>query len=191
MDRTGVPDRKGFLVGFLAGGWLATVVVLVALHAGLPQAAAQGGGTTTPPPGGGPVGPGGSGTVPVGPSVNPLDDTSARGIVNPGLGTSDSNGRAIALSASFGGGQSVVYYFDTEAKRLCVYMYSPGTRGGLRLLAARLIDFDLRLESYKDLSEKSPREMREAYEKAMGLGSTEGRPGDLPTKRVDLPPGGG
>jgi len=82
-----------------------------------------------------------------------------------------------------------VYYFDTIAQRLCIYQYLPGNRGGLRLLAARLIDYDLKLEAYRDLSEKTPREMREAYESAMRAAGKGGAAGGLPTKQVDLPGG--
>ena len=180
-------DRKGLLIGFLAGGWLATVLVLLLPQIGLLPAQAQGGGLAPPAPS--PVGAGG---VPVGPSVTPMAGGETRGIVNPGLGTSDSNRRAIALSASVGGGTSVVYYFDTVANRLCVYQYSPGNRGGLRLLAARSIEWDLKLERYRDLSEKSPTEMREAYERSVQEAETRrtGR-APLPTKQVELPGGGG
>ena len=124
-----------------------------------------------------------------GSAVNPITaDRGGRGRVNPGLGTSDSNRRSIALSASIGSGQSVVYYFDTVAQRLCVYQYSPGGHGGLRLLAARQIAFDLKLRSYRDLSEKSPEEMQAAYQAAMERSKApKGRV--LPTKRVGLPMG--
>lgn len=171
--------RQGFLVGFLAGGWLATVLLILVPHLGMKQGLAE-----DPPVG--PFGPGGGPGV--GPTVNPSNPAPApRGIVNPGLGTSDSNNRAVALSASIGGGESAVYYFDTVAQRLCVYQYKTGSRGGLRLLAARYIDYDLKLESYRDVSEKNPREMREAYESAMGLeDAPAGRRSPLPTRRVDL-----
>lgn len=178
-------DRRGLVIGFLAGGWLATLLFVLLPHDLLTPASAGGGGGGSPPP----VAPGGSGAVPVGPTVNPISGTPARGIVNPGTGTSDSNGRAIALSASVGGGASVVYYFDTEAERLCVYQYDVTSRGGLRLLAARSIEWDLKLMSYRDLSEKSPEEMREAYEANLQPAAGPGA-GVLPTKRVDLPPQG-
>jgi hypothetical protein len=106
----------------------------------------------------------------------------------PGGGTGDSNNQAIALAASIGGGESVVYYFDTVAERLCVYQYKGGSKGGLRLLSARYIGYDLRLETYRDLSELSPREMRSAYEEQMGT-PPPAAPGVLPTKKVDLPGG--
>ena len=184
-------DRKGLIIGFLAGGWAATLVLLALPHlqvpdVSLPEAAAQGGPVIPIPL---PL------PIPVPPSPSPSPTTpgdrdlrDGRSIANPGLGTSDSNRRSIALSASIGSGQSVVYYFDTFANRLCVYQYSPGNRGGLRLLAARLIDYDLKLESYRDLSEKTPDQMRKAYEAAMEATSDQGG-GALPTRRVDLPGG--
>ena len=186
-------DRKGLLIGFLAGGWIATLVFLAApallgvSGVGLPEAAA-GGGPTIPIPLPVPV-PVPTGPETVGGPTLPSDGNlrDGRSIANPGMGTSDSNRRAIALSASVGSGQSVVYYFDTVANRLCVYQYSPGTRGGLRLLAARLIDYDLKLEQYRDLSEKTPEQMREAYEAQMNARPKDG--GALPTRRVDLPGG--
>jgi len=39
-----------------------------------------------------------------------------RGIPTPAGGTADSNNRAIALSASIGGGESAVYYFDAVSQ---------------------------------------------------------------------------
>ena len=174
-------NRQGLLLGFLAGGWVATILFVLLPHLGLSLAVAEDG-----PGGASPLSPPG-----VGPSVNPVDGFRSRGGANPGLGTSDSNRRAIALSASIGSGQSVVYYFDTVAQRLCVYQYDPGGRGGLRLLAARLIDFDLRLEQYRDISEKTPTEMREAFEKSMRRSERDARGKDpLPVRRVDLPGGG-
>ena len=180
-------NRRGFLIGFLAGGWLATLLILAVLNFGVsvPFKSAH---AEDPPMGGSvpsqPFGPNGP-QLP-GPTVNPIGGELARGTPNPGNGTSDSNNKAIALAASIGGGESAVYYFDTEANRLCIYQYKGGSRGGLRLLAARYIDFDLKLESYRDLSEKSPREMREAWESAMGGSSRRDRSGALPTRTVDL-----
>lgn len=177
-------NRQGFLVGLLAGGWLATIVVILLPHLGLLSARAE------DPPGtqNQPFGPG-SGPGP-GPTVNPSNGGFVpRGRVNPGGGTSDSNNRSIALAASVGSGESVVYYFDTVAQRLCVYQYTPGSHGGLRLLAARYIDYDLKLERYRDLSEKSPSEMREAYEKSMRTESKSQVGGELPTKQVNVPGG--
>ena len=195
--------RHGFLIGFLVGGWIATLLVLLLPHGldrlgldrldgvsvpgAMREAQAQEDRPTTPRQ---PLGPNGP-TLP-GPTVNPLGGgPSPRGFANPGGGTSDSNNRAIALAASIGSGESAVYYFDTEARRLCVYQYKgAGSSGGLRLLAARYIDYDLKLETYRDLSEKSPREMRRLWEASRGADAAEeGGRSDLPTRRVDLPGG--
>jgi hypothetical protein len=177
-------NRRGFLVGFLAGGWIATLLVLAVLHAGFePMSSAR----AEDPPGppslpAQPFGPNGP-QLP-GPTVNPIGGETPRGMPNPGNGTSDSNQRAIALAASIGGGESAVYYFDTVAQRLCVYQYKGGSRGGLRLLAARYIDYDLKLESYRDESEHSPREMRAAYEASRVGENVRNRDGALPTVSV-------
>jgi hypothetical protein len=175
-------SRQGFLVGFLAGGWLVTLVLLLVPHLGLPLAGAEDPSLTGPPAQ--PFGPNGP-QLP-GPTVNPVDANYPKGETNSGVGTSDANRRSIALSASVGGGVSVVYYFDTVAQRLCIYQYSPGNRGGLKLLAARLIEYDLKLEGYRDVSEKTPREMRQAWESAQEAPGA-GRPGALPTKHVEVP----
>lgn len=176
-------DRRSCVVGFLAGGWVAT---LVAFWGGspLPAARAQ---DATPPPGSGPLDPNGPGRT-----VNPDTGSRERGIPSPGNGTSAMNNRAIALAGSIGGGESVVYYFDTELQRLLVYQYRGGDprsdRSGLRLVAARHIDYDLRLEGYRDLSERSRDELRDDYEKMLKArgGSSAG---ELPIKKVDLGPG--
>ncbi|MDJ0973070.1 MAG: hypothetical protein QNJ98_01245, partial [Planctomycetota bacterium] len=144
-------SRTSLLIGFLAGGWIATLVFVFVIGAGgatdglirdaaadddpQPNAQPQPSGIPLPPlpdpfNGAGPNTTGGRPEVPGG-----------RGIPNPGGGTSDSNNRAIALSASIGGGESVVYFFDTVERRVLVYQYKglvsgnrplrPGDKGGL------------------------------------------------------------
>ena len=118
---------------------------------------------------------------------------------NPGDGTGDSNNRAIALAASIGGGESVVYYFDTVKERLLVYQYtgriSSSDRplrerddGGLRLLAARHIDFDLKLERYRDLSQHTRGQLKEAFDKGLAKQAKKSGKG-MPDKKVKV--GGG
>jgi hypothetical protein len=180
-------SRASVWIGFLAGGWLATILVIALPALGLRTATAE-----DPPASGQPV--------PVGPSVNPIGGgTGPRGMQPvPGGGTSDSNNHAIALAASIGGGQSVVYYFDTLAKRLLVFQYAgiiqgskpleARDKGGLRLLAARHFDYDLRLEGYRDLSQRTRNELKTAFEDAFGDKGDDGVSG-LPPKKVDLPGG--
>ncbi len=165
-----IGPKAALWIGFLAGGWLATLAFVF-----LPGSLGQGNASIFPaahaedPPLGGEnpgKNPGLGGLLPGG-----TTDSRPRGIPNPGGGTSDSNRRAIALSASVGGGESAVYYFDTVAQRLLVYQYrgrlvsgdrplGKNDRGGLRLLAARHIDLDLKLSAYRDLSERTRRELK-------------------------------
>jgi hypothetical protein len=189
-------DRRSWWIGFLAGGWIATMAVVFLLPSlGVRSARAE-----DPP---GPAGPGGqspfgpTGPTFPGPTVNPLDaGREPKGLPSMGGGTSDSNRTAIALSASIGNGESAVYYFDTEAKRLLVYQYrgvighnrtlGSGDTGGLRLLAARHIDYDLQLSSYRDLSEKTRNELKEMMVESSAGGS--GAPGPA-SKTVNVPGG--
>jgi hypothetical protein len=189
--------RRTAWTAFLAGGWIATIAMLLLPHLGLRTAAAEGPDARPRQP----MGPNGPNLA--GPTVNSSDGgVYARQMPSPGGGTSDSNGKAIALAASIGSGESAVYYFDTEAKRLLVYQYrgtvghsrplSHEDKGGLRLLAARHIDYDLRLESYRDLSEKTRGQLKDAFESAFGGTNGSSAPtagSSLPTKHVDLPGG--
>ncbi|MDJ0974033.1 MAG: hypothetical protein QNJ98_06200, partial [Planctomycetota bacterium] len=91
-----------------------------------------------------------------------------------------------------------VYFFDTVERRVLVYQYKglvsgnrplrPGDKGGLRLLAARHIDFDLKLEGYRDLSERTREQLREKWEEIYG-GPEGGKKKGLPVKKVKV--GGG
>ncbi|MFM8979911.1 MAG: hypothetical protein ACKOSS_05555 [Planctomycetia bacterium] len=179
-------DRRSLLIGALAGGWLATLALLLlpALGPGLAlgtRAHAEDTPGEAPNPNG-PRSPG--------PTINPIDGPTTRGGPNPGGGTSDSNNRAIALSASIGSGQSAVWFFDTARERVLVYAFEPGSKGGLKLLAARAIDMDLKLEGYNDISAKSRAELKEAYDQAFAGGPQAPAAGaGLPTKKVAVPGG--
>lgn len=178
-------DRRSLLIGALAGGWLATLALLLlpTLGPGLSLGVrAHAEDTPESPNPNGPRSPG--------PTINPIDGYTARGGPNPGTGTSDSNNRAIALSASIGSGQSAVWFFDTARERVMVYAFEPGSKGGLKLLAARHIDMDLKLEGYNDISAKSRAELKEAYDEAFaGEPQAPAAAGNLPTKKVALPGG--
>jgi hypothetical protein len=179
-------DGRSLTIGFLAGGWVATLALLLApalRPAGLlPAAHAE-------DPIGGNMGPNGPNNPQLPAPRNPLEaQTDPRGSVPPSSSnTSDSNNVAIALSASIAGGQSAVWYFDTQRQRVLVYQYLPGGKGGLKLLAARHIDFDLKLEAYNDVSDKLRRELKEDYDEAFASDKTSAKKsGDLPTKKVDV-----
>ena len=191
--------RSQAFVGFLAGGWAATLLMILLPHLssswGVRSALAEDPPTPNVP--GPTTGPQSGQNPGVGPTVNPITGGfQPRGAQPvPGMGTSDSNNHAIALAASIGGGESAVYYFDTKAQRLLVYQYKgiiQGSKpldgrdkGGLRLLAARHLDFDLKLEGYRDLSERTRAQLKKAYDKSFGEdGKGAGGAGGFPTKKV-------
>jgi hypothetical protein len=163
---------RSLLVGFLAGGWLATLVAVSGFSL-FPAARAA-----APPPD--PATP-----VTPGRTINPsAAGPQARGAHGEGLSTTGFNNRAIAITGSTTSGASVVYYFDTELQRLLVYEYDSGSRGGIRLMSARHIDYDLRLEGYRDVSASSRDDLKAAYDKQFGPKA--GDPNDLPVKKVDM-----
>ena len=133
--------------------------------------------------------------------IDPVDPTSPGRTINPSTGslargtavthtTSEgANGRAIAIAAQ-AGTENVIYYFDTEQDRILVYQYLPGDRGGLKLRAARHIVYDLRLDEYRDLSDRSRDELKAAFDAAFArpAGRRDGSD-ELPVKKVDASPG--
>jgi|GEM_PF-2361271 len=182
-------DRRSLTIGVLAGGWLATLAFLLLPSLGggriLGRAFAE-----DPPGSGGGQQPNPNGPRGAGPTVNPIDAyTGPRAAPNPGGGTSDSNNTSIALAASLGSGQSAVWYFDTQRQRVLVYTFETGSKGGLKLLAARHIDMDLKLEGYHDVSDKSRAELKEAYDRAFAAEPVNADGAGLPTKKVELPGG--
>ena len=177
-------------IGFLAGGWSVTLLVLLLPAIGLRLASAEDPPIPIPVPAPGPgTGVGGQpGPIPV--PRTPFQPSGRMPV--PGGGTADSNNHAIALSASITGGESVVYYFDTKAQRLLVYQYKgmiqgnkpldARDKGGLRLLAARHIDFDLKLEGYRDLSQRTRSQLKGSFEEAfVGKG---GKKNPFPVKKA-------
>lgn len=178
-------DRRSLIIGALAGGWLATLALLLLPALGPGVGLGTRAHAEDPPAG---EAPNPNGPRSPGPTVNPIDAFNARGGPNPGGGTSDSNNRAIALSASIGSGQSAVWFFDTARERVLVYAFEPGSKGGLKLLAARHFDMDLKLEGYNDISAKSRSELKEAYDEAFAGSAPAGAgAGGLPPKKVALP----
>jgi hypothetical protein len=88
--------------------------------------------------------------------------TSQPGMGFPGLGgggTADSNGRMIAVTGVDLTGSSVLYLVDTVTGQLCVYQASGGSKSsqGVRLLGARNISLDLKLDGFNDRTESEGR----------------------------------
>jgi hypothetical protein len=170
-------DRRSLFVGVVVGAALAALGL--AWTSPLPTASAEEPPTLGPPPQN-PMFP-----VAPGPTVNPSDGpnvTRATG-GGGGFGMGGANADAIALSAPVGG-ESVVYYFDTRQQRLLVYQYVlRGDKSGLKLVAARHFDYDLKLEDYGTTPTRT--DLKEAYDAAFARS----RAGEIPAKRVDLDPG--
>ena len=177
-------DRRSLLVGGLAGCLVATLAFATPMS---PFRAVVGEPPIGSPPAMDPVDP-----MSPGRTITPSDGTRERGSPNPGTGTSGANSHAIALAGSVGSGESVVYYFDTDTQHLLVYQFLSGSKGGIRLLAARHFDFDLMLDEYRDLSFKSRKELKAAYDSEYGRSpdptASKGIP-ELPVKKVDIPGG--
>ena len=188
-------DRRSTVVGALAGAVLAAG--LLSLPSPFRTALADG---STPTPGpipfplppANPPSPGPAPADPVTPNspgrtINPSEGSRDRGTPNIGGGTSGANNHAIALSGSIGSGESVVYYFDTDHQRLLVYQYKPGERGGISLVAARHIDYDLKLEDYRDRSEKTRDQLKSMYDASFAAAGAAKE--DFPVKKVEIPGG--
>ena len=70
---------------------------------------------------------------------------------------------------------------------MLVYVYEPGSKGGLKLIGARHMDMDLKLQAYNDISDKSRRDLKEAYDKDFNAEPVKGQPaGALPVKKVEV-----
>jgi len=170
-------DRRSLVVGVVVGAALAALAVA---WTPLPTASAE-----DPPTLGGPVPQNPMFPVSPGPTVNPSDAPSVTRATGGGggFGMGGANADAIALSAPVGG-ESVVYYFDTKQQRLLVYQYVlRGDKSGLKLVAARHFDYDLKLEDYGTTPTRG--DLKEAYDAAFARS----RAGEIPAKRVDLDPG--
>lgn len=81
----------------------------------------------------------------------------------------------LLVTSSLGATSAVLFVVDPDSGTVASYEATPGETGGLRLLGARRIDYDLRLSKYRDQSEFSFSELREQYE-AGRSGDDDGSP---------------
>lgn len=74
-----------------------------------------------------------------------------------GLGNADSNHRMIAVTGIDITGNNVLYVIDTINAHIAVYQANGGSKGthGIKMVAARNIGLDLRLNGWNDESEHS------------------------------------
>jgi hypothetical protein len=87
-------------------------------------------------------------------------------------GTTDSNGKMIAVTGTIGSGVSVLWLIDTETNHLAVYQCTGGKV--IELVAARNVKWDLQIDEFHDESEYSPSELENVLRKMSRKGR--GRP---------------
>ncbi|MFT7667871.1 MAG: hypothetical protein ACI8X5_000556 [Planctomycetota bacterium] len=81
------------------------------------------------------------------------------------LGNSDSNHRMIAVTGIDVTGNNVLYVIDTISAHLAVYQANGGSKGtqGIKLVAARNIGLDLRLNGFNDDSDHTYEDLEERF----------------------------
>lgn len=86
----------------------------------------------------------------------------------PAYGTSDSNGRMIAVTGVDVTGGSLLFLIDTESRHLSVYQAQGGTSStsSVRWVGGRNIDLDLRVDGFNDKSEYSFKELAKRFDQS-------------------------
>jgi len=80
-------------------------------------------------------------------------------------GTSDSNGRMIAVTGVDVTGGSILYLIDTESRHLSVYQAQGGTgsTASVKWVGGRNVDLDLQVDGFNDKSELSFKELAKRF----------------------------
>ena len=158
-------DRRDFVIAALAAALLFTAGLLIGGQGSvLPAADAQdsAGKTSTNPSdtGQGQAATGQGLTI----GRDPLAALRNR-ITTTGPTASDSmsNNRFVAVTTPIGSGESALFLIDAKTEQLAVYRFLRNK--GLAFMAARKIDYDLRINGYEDHSEYSREKLRREYEK--------------------------
>jgi hypothetical protein len=147
-------DRRDYVLAAPAAGLLFLLGIVVGRHAGvsvLPAAEAQD--AVNPNP----VGVGSGVTISTSPT--PRQARTAAQTASD----SNSNNRFVAVTCPIGSGESVLFLLDSESEQIATYRFE--RRKGLEFLAARKIDYDLKITGYQDISKYSRDEIRREYEK--------------------------
>ncbi|MEZ6195235.1 MAG: hypothetical protein R3F20_05870 [Planctomycetota bacterium] len=78
-------------------------------------------------------------------------------------GSTDGNSDIVAVTGNYGSSASVLYVIDTKSRQMAVYKSSNGQ--SIELVAARRIEHDLKLMSYRDESggEMNPVRLEREY----------------------------
>ena len=164
-------DRRDYLIAalvgallFVTGVWLGTSDLLS--ESILPAANAQGFDPEAPVvDDGSGAAASGAGNPNIGININnnPNSNITGRGTSASFGSDSNSNNRFVAVTSPIGSGESVLFVLDAKTDQLAVYQYV--RRKGLRFVAGRKVDYDLKISGYQDISEFSRNEMRRLYEK--------------------------
>ncbi|MDP6539551.1 MAG: hypothetical protein QF903_09210 [Planctomycetota bacterium] len=79
--------------------------------------------------------------------------------------TADSNGRMIAVTGIDLTGSSILYLIDTQDPHLAIYQATGGSSStqGVRLVGARKIDLDLRLDGFNDKSQYTYKDLERQF----------------------------
>lgn len=106
-----------------------------------------------------------------------------------GGGGGDAARDLIAVTGTYGSGASVLYLVDARTRHLAVYKTENGRK--LEFVAARNLEYDLKLEALNDESPPgfSPDELRRSWIKSRAGGAAS-RPGDVGDAAASPPPGG-
>ena len=69
----------------------------------------------------------------------------------------------MAVTTPIGSGESALFLLDSKREQIAVYRYSRNK--GLAFMAARKIDYDLKIDGYEDKSAFSRSKLKREYEK--------------------------
>ena len=148
-------DRRDYAIATLAAALIFMAGMVVGGGDVLPQAAAQDTGTAADTaPGKGGV------TITRDPYAGLRNRITTTG---PTASDSNSNNRFVAVTTPIGSGESALFVLDSEREQITVYRYSRNR--GLKFLAARKIDYDLKIDGYEDKSDYSRSKLKLQYEK--------------------------
>jgi hypothetical protein len=100
-----------------------------------------------------------------GPTTPPQDDQALPPIAM--AATADSNNRMIAVTGTDITGASILYVIDTVSYQLAVYQAVGGSESsqGVKLVGARRIDLDFKVDGYKDRSQFPYKKLRDEFQK--------------------------
>ena len=147
-------DRRDYAIATLAAALIFMAGMVFSGGDVLPQAAAQDAGATNGPPDKGGV------TITRDPYAGLRNRITTTG---PTASDSNSNNRFVAVTTPIGSGESALFVLDSEREQITVYRYSRNK--GLAFLAARKIDYDLKIDGYEDKSDYSRAKLKIQYEK--------------------------